>query len=314
MRNRERRRDPRREEDLFRHGSSQDSIPPIEDLIRATRRGANAARGRTRSRTLTEADFRIRHPVWLTVRFVAYGAVLLLGLVMTVGFCAGAVSHYADADTLAHAPSCARSVDLTTSSADCVGTLAMSYDYGTYPQGSEEYAIDLVPADATGTVNPSYSPAFPPSTEFADAAGDDGILDATFWQGRIVALTAGSGDGAVTVITDENPGYPAGTDVAVALFGASLTLFALLLAGAARAVRRWLPPGLPVQLPMTGIGIGMIGCFFTAIGLILQPERVLLAGIVGPIVTGSIVLLVWLLLYRLDRATRRRVMGTYLGG
>jgi hypothetical protein len=240
--------------------------------------------------------------------------VLLLGLVMTVGFSVGAASHYGDADTLAHAPACAQGVDLTTSDADCVGTLTMSYDYGAYPQDSDEYAIDVGPADGTTQDGPIYSPAYPASAEFADAAGDDGLLDATFWEGRIVALTAGSGDGAVTVITDENPGYPAGADAACALFGASLTLFALLLAGAARAVRRWLPVGLPVRLPMTGIGIGMIGCFFTAVGLILQPERVLLAGTFGPIVTGCVVLLVWLLLYRLDRATRRRVLGTYLGG
>lgn len=314
MRNRERRGDPRHEDDLFHHGNSQDSIPSIDELMRLTRRGTNASRRRTRTRTLTATDFQIRHPVWLTVRFLAYGAVLVLGLVMAVGFSAGAVSHYGDADALAHAPACAQGVDLTASSADCVGTLTMSYDYGAYPQDSNEYAIDVSPADTTSLDGPFYSPAFPASVEFADAAGDQGMLTATFWEGQIVALTVGSADGSVTVITDENPAYPAGTDVACALFGASLTLLALLLTGAARAVRRWLPPGLPVRLPMTAIGLGMIGCFFTAVGLILQPERVLLAGTVGPSVTGFVVLLVWLLLYQQDRVTRRREMGTYQGG
>ncbi len=233
-----------------------------------------------------------------------YGAMLLLGLGLMVCCPAGAAVHYADADTLAHAPACARGVDLAMSSADCVGTLTMTHDHGVYPDDSDDYAIDLDAPDANEPLD--YETAvFPASTEFSDAAGESGTVRAQFWEGRIVALTATSGDRSVYVVTDANPGIPAGTAISFALFGTSLVLLALLLFGVARPVRRWLPTGVFTRLALTGIAIGAVGCFFTGIGLILQPERVLLAGVLGPSITGGVIALFWITLYGQSRRTRR---------
>jgi hypothetical protein len=288
-------RDCRHEDDLFRHGDVRDSVPAIDELIRGVKRDrAPIVRGRN------AVVFDIRHPVLLTMRYLIYGGVLLLGLALMIGFAVGAAGHYGDAAVLAQAPPCAQGVDLATTTTDCVGSRAMTYDFGTYDVGDDLETIDL---DLPGSDDEVVSPEFPSSVEFDDAAGLGGTLRATYWEGRIVTLTASSGDEVVTVVTVDNPNVAAGTEIAGTLFGTSMAMLALFLFGVSRPVRRWLPPGRVTPFVLTALALCTLGCFFTAVGLTLQPEHVLRAGIIGPAVVAALLGISWLPISR--RGPRR---------
>jgi hypothetical protein len=292
----------RHADDLFRHGDAGEGVGALDALVR----GVSRERGPATARGRGEVLFDVRHPVALTLSCLVYGGMFVLGLALVIGFAAGAAGHYSEADVLAHAPACAQGVDLATSDADCVGSLALAYDFGVYEEQPSVDGIDLYPA-GTDDADQFVTAEFPASRKFDEAAGFDGTLRATYWEGRIVLLTAGSGADAVTVITLENPDERAGTDLAGALFSSTLLSLALFLSGLSRPVRRRLPPGRFVPLTLTTLALLTTGCFGTAIGLALQPERVLLAGILGPGIAGVLLALAWLLISRQSRWRTARV-------
>lgn len=209
----------------------------------------------------------------LGTRYTIQGLVSLIGVVMIVGFAVTAAGHYAQAGTLAHAPACSSDVDLLNTDSDCVGTERMSFeDWGVY---DGETALDIFP---DGAPDQLIMVQFPASQPFSDAADDARTVQATVWEGQVVALTIGS----VTVVSDDNPNISGGQCVSGALVGTFLALLGLWLTGISRPVRRWLPPHPTVSVVLTGMAVCALASLVTAVGLNLQPGRVLAAGIAAP--------------------------------
>lgn len=253
-------------------------MPGLEVLIP----GIESA-GPSRLRT---ARLEAKHPVWVALLCVVCFLVLALGVLMLVISEAGAVGRYGDATRLAHAPACSAGTDLATSHADCVGTMTLAYGSAVRVAGYGESALDLTPSG--GGPDSVFSPSFPPSAAFTQAVGSgSGTVRAEFWQGRIVALTAGSGAG-VTVATDLNPDDEGGVDVSDSLIGLSFILLALLMLALSRSVRRrWLRPGPVTRITLISLTTCMLGSLFTGSALFGQPSRVLLASVLGPVITAS---------------------------
>lgn len=295
-------RNGRGEGNLFDRSEPEDEVPGLDELIRGSALGRRPRRhepwpfGDPRVSKYIRSRPAVRRGI-VVVRLVLAGGLLALGLLMTVVGAAGAATHYARAGTLASAPVCPATVDPTTTTEDCMEDLTLVTMQRVWTENTEEGLVLFRPPLSSDDY---FTASFPGDAAFFNAVNDpfdagagQTAVRAEFWQGDLVALTAGGGADAVTVTTDSSPGNQAGTALAAALMGLAFTEFGLLLFYSVRAVRlRWSRPGLGRRLLVTGLLVTGLGLFIAGVCLINQPARVGITVILAPMVTLVVLLAV----------------------
>jgi hypothetical protein len=284
-----------------------DTLPELDELLHA-----HGPKRRTSSRAFSRGAFRSASPyafsprfatrrrvggrTWvLWLRICVYSLLLLFSLVGLVTGIAQASSSYTDAGIMANAPVCASSVDLTTTSENCVGTMNLVAEYGVVNDGDEEsvgldlpsIGRDLPPADSVWV-------SFPGDAQFDAAVGDGpSVVRAEFWEGQIVTLTAGAQ--GVSATTDQNPNNNGGTGLGIAFMSFSFVLLSILLFIGIRALRlRWLHPGIAQRLIVSVLPVWFLGFFIAGVCLANQPALVAPVLAIAPAVTAVFAALVWL--------------------
>lgn len=273
---------------IFGDSVPEDSLPEFDLFLHnaPTARRARQGRPRAYSASVRRSEARPTRPWVLGLRITLCSIVLVLGLLGFVVETAQAFGGYADAGTMASAPTCAAGVDPTTTTENCVGTLNVAAPGGVFDDGGEEsMELDLPPA---GSYNYLW-PDFPGNAAFDAAVGDDftpTVVRVEFWKGQAIAITAG--DQGVTVTTDQNPNNVGGTGIGGVLMSFSFVLAGLLMFIGIRAIRlRWLRPGTVLRLFVsTSCTLGF-GAFVAGVCLVNQPGRVaLVAAIATPLTAG----------------------------
>ena len=300
-------------------GLEDETLPELDSLLRS-----HGPRRRTSSRAFSGGAFRSASPyafsprfarrrrvggrAWvLWLRICVYSLLLLFSLAGLVTGIAQASSGYTDAGTMANAPVCASSVDLTTTTENCVGTMNLVAEYGVLSDGGEEsVGLDLPAIGRDLPLADSVWVSFPGDARFDAAVGDGpSVVRAEFWEGRIVTLTAGAQ--GVSVTTDQNPNNDGGTGLGIAFMCVSFVLLSTLLFVGIRAFRlRWLRPGIGQRLIVSGLPVWFLGFFIAGVCLANQPALVAPVLATAPAVTAVFTALVWLVAAKGQRNQLRR--------